>query len=178
LERGWPSPRAWERVSRELDVIEASSFLATARERLVRLAVAGLVGEGAAAEFLAFRELRGGLPDALAILEGRAAPEIPARADQRYALCAAIAWHMRQPGWLAFADAFLRFGLALSSDFAAMAMADAMRDRTALELAALRARPAFAEWSHRHGTALAAGVGSAAADVAKAVLGGLNGRAA
>jgi len=174
LERGWPSPRAWERVAHELDLLDAGSLAPPMRRHLVRLVVAGLVGEAAAAEFLAFCELRETLPDPLAILEGRAAPVVPARADQRYALCAAVAWHMRQrPDWLTLADGFLRFGLTLPSDFAAMAMMDALRDRSAAEVAALRARPAFAEWSRRHGAALAAGVEREAAALADAVLGGL-----
>lgn len=174
LERGWPSPRAWERVSHELNVIEGGMFSATVRERLIGLAVTGLVGSGAATEFFAFRDLRAGLPDALDILEGRVEPKVPARADQRYALCAAVAWHMRRPNWVAFSDAFLRFGLMLPSDFAAMAMVDAMRDRSPLELAALRARPAFAAWSLRHGKALSGNVDAAAAELADAILDSLD----
>jgi hypothetical protein len=170
LERGWPSPRAWERVSDTLDRMARAG----GSGRLARLAVTGLVGEGAATEFLAFRAMGEDLPDALAMLEGRIPPRIPARADQRYALCAALAWHMRRHSdWLALADGFLRIGLALPSDFATMAMTDALRDRDPAAIAAFRARPGFAAWSQRHGNAAVAGVAAGAGDIVAATLASL-----
>jgi hypothetical protein len=171
VERGWPSPRAWERVSHELDLLEQSRLPPPMRERLLRLAVAGLVGEGTAIEFLAFRDLQEGLPDPLGMLEGRVPVSVPKRADQRYALCAAISYHLRRRAdWLDLAATFLRIGLALPSDFAALAMADALRDRPAEEIAAFHRQPAFAAWSRRHGAALASGVGAAASEIAASAL--------
>jgi hypothetical protein len=79
----------------------------------------------------------------------------------------------RHSDWLALADGFLRIGLALPSDFATMAMTDALRDRDPAAIAAFRARPGFAAWSQRHGNAAVAGVAAGAGDIVAATLASL-----
>lgn len=170
-ERGWPSPRSWARVSAELALLEASPLPPDRRARLLAMVTAGLVGQGVALEFQAFRSLAAVLPDAGAMLEGRVPVAVPDRADQRYALCAALAHHLRRrPDWPRLVEAFLRIGLALSSDFAALAMVDTLRDRPASDLLGVTGHPLFAAWSRRHGTALAAGLCGGATAIADAAL--------
>lgn len=157
LERGWPSPRSWERVARELQWAEESGLDA----QLLDLLIHGLVGPGAAVEFRAFRRWAGRLPDVLGMLEGRVPVAIPARADQRYALCAAMVHYLWQPqrDTRVLLDGFYRISEKLSSDFAAMAMIDAATGASAEETERrsrqLFGHRAFAAWSARHGNTFA-----------------------
>jgi hypothetical protein len=100
LERGWPSPRSWARVSAFLDACDSPERAVSPAAR--RVAIAGLVGEGPAIELLSFLESMATLPDLVAILEGRARlAAVPERADLRYALALGLArsvWLMRDTG--------------------------------------------------------------------------------
>ena len=87
---------------------------------------------------------------------------IPDRADQRYALCSSMVYNV----WRGktkdekerLLDGFFRISLALSSDFAAMAMIDAMHgidphkqeeySRMLIE------HKSYKNWQKKHGTAL------------------------
>jgi hypothetical protein len=153
LERGWPSPRTWEHAGRLL--LRGDELSDAARELMLE----GLLGEGTAAEFAAFRSHLVDLPDAVELLQGRAALRVPRRADQRYALCAAMAWHLwRAPGELEVRiENFLRFGLKLGSDFATLAMVDATRgvpgDGISKMVRVLFAHPLYDQWLLKHGQA-------------------------
>ncbi len=87
-QQGWPSPRSWERVSYILKLAERTG-LAAATDFL-NLQIAGLVGHGAAIEFLAFRQQAVTGPSAEDILLHGADVLIPLRADQRFALASAM----------------------------------------------------------------------------------------
>ena len=157
LERGWPSPRSWERVAHALATRQGLD------DEALEIVIEGLVGEGMAVEFAAFRRHLRELPDAVDLLLGRVPLRVPPRADQRYALCTALAWHLwRAPGPLALrVENFLRMGLKFNSDFATMAMLEATRNvpegRDEVDeddlTAALFSHPLYEEWSARHGTA-------------------------
>lgn len=158
LERGWPTPRSWERVALELELAEASGL----DPALLELAIQGLVGQGAAVELRAFRQWAAKLPDVQQMLEGRIPVSIPGRADQRYALCGALVHHLwsgPEEGLRRRLEGFFRITLELPSDFAAMAMIDAAGADTP-ELAKRRSErlfghPGFVSWSQRHGSAFA-----------------------
>ena len=49
LQRGWPSPRSWERVSTMLKIAEKNQ-----RKSSLKYTIPGLIGQGAASEFMAF----------------------------------------------------------------------------------------------------------------------------
>lgn len=157
LERGWPSPRSWERVAHLLQHRQQLSWDALA------LMVHGLVGEGAATEFLGFARWAEQLPDIPALLRGELLFEPPERADQRFALCAALAYHLWRAKDAAeqqvFLEHFFRIGLALSSDFATLAMMDAMEGQDEAEqmqrAEAIFCHPRFEAWSNLHGQVLA-----------------------
>lgn len=86
LERGWPSPRSWEGVSKAL-----ANF--GANEKLLQKVVYGLVGPGAGVEFMAFHKISSQFDDVLNMLTNDKVPVvIPKEADRRYALCAAVAY--------------------------------------------------------------------------------------
>ena len=86
-ERGWPSPRSWERVSAEIRLARGSGL----SPRSLDLVIEGLVGAGAAMEFNAFRNWTGSMPDVEKMLSGEIKPEFPKRSDLQYAMVSAIA---------------------------------------------------------------------------------------
>ncbi|MBK1735863.1 hypothetical protein CKO15_11355 [Halorhodospira abdelmalekii] len=156
LQRGWPSPRSWERVARQLTLAAETGLGDGPLQRIIE----GLVGAGAAAELAAFRSWAGTLEDAEAMLRGRAPITIPERADQCYALCAALVYHLwRGPEGerTKRLDRFLEVTLALSSDFATMALIDAVGGAegvTGERGQRIFAHPRFGEWAQTHGSAL------------------------
>ena len=86
-ERGWPSPRSWERVSNEIKLSEGSGLSSVSLD----LVIEGLVGRGAAIEFNAFRNWTGAMPDIEKMLAGEVSPEFPKRPDLQYAMVSAMA---------------------------------------------------------------------------------------
>ena len=91
-ERGWPSPRSWERVAMELELANKKKL----DDDLLHILVEGLVGEGVAVEFMAFLQWSGKIPDIGKMLSGEIKPTIPKRPDQRYAMLSAIVHNIRQ----------------------------------------------------------------------------------
>ena len=156
LERGWPSPRSWERVARLLRVNQSLS------EDSLALMVHGLVGEGSGTEFLAFRRWAAELPDVPALLRGEVDFRNPERADQRHALCTALAhylWKSSEKDQNLYLKNFFRISMQLSSDFATMAMMDALdgpdEDSQLQRAEAIFGHPDFNAWSQLHGQVLA-----------------------
>tara|TARA_B100000575_G_scaffold77141_1_gene60322 strand:- start:159 stop:632 length:474 start_codon:yes stop_codon:yes gene_type:complete len=91
-ERGWPSPRSWERVAMELELAERKNL----DKDLLQIIIEGLVGDGTALEFMAFLEWSGKIPDIGRMLAGEAKVTIPKRSDQRHAMLSAIVHNLRQ----------------------------------------------------------------------------------
>ena len=156
LERGWPSPRSWERVSHMVKLLGDRSV------SLLRKAVYGLVGNRAGVEFLEFFKMCATFDDILEMMTDPEKPvKIPPEADRRYALCSAMAY-MLWRGKTADdersrLDGFFRISMALPPDFATMAMADVMSaqgKRDPARVARLRGHPAYREWLKKFGTAM------------------------
>jgi hypothetical protein len=84
--RGWPSPRTWEMAAR----LWAASGAAGAGDEARSALVAGAIGDGAAAEFLAWLAEMD-LPDPEAVLADPSSFVLPARTDRAYAAVAAVA---------------------------------------------------------------------------------------
>ena len=156
LERGWPSPRSWDRVSSMLGVVGDD-------ESLLARVVNGLVGNAAGTEFLAFRKVMQEMDDVRELmLDPDKKLEIPTKADRKYALCSAAAFYV----WRGktdeerkkLLDGFFRIAIALPGDFSAMLMTDAMQADDAdgtdkRRIKALYGHPAFKEWTKKHGLA-------------------------
>ena len=126
LQRGWPSPRSWERVSTMLKIAEKNK-----RKTTLKHTVPGLIGIGAASEFLAFYKNMFYMSDTIDIAEaletGRPIP-LPQKADLLHACCGAVAYHVKtakdEKTFPAVAENFLKFVRSLPNDFAAMIMND------------------------------------------------------
>jgi hypothetical protein len=150
VQRGWPSPRTWERVSVVLTHAKGLS-----NSHLRRL-VDGLVGHAAAAELMAFRDAAASLPDVPSMLEGREPIRVPVRSDQCYALCAAVAFHLWRVTKRATALEVLFDLLSqLKADFATMLLADSVRGRSDSEVKSILSHPRFGEVRKTVGLALA-----------------------
>jgi hypothetical protein len=157
LERGWPTPRAWERVSRMLEVMKGEP------EELVRHMVYGLVGNKAGVEFMEFKKLSETFADVLEMMKNPDAEvKVPQRADMKYALCSAAAYHVwrgkdEKDAQLRL-DGFYRICMALSSDFASMLMMDAMAGTDVISkdeaCDRLFMHKDYKAWSDKHGKAL------------------------
>jgi hypothetical protein len=157
LERGWPTPRSWERVSRML------VQFGNGNESLLRKVVYGLVGNRAGVEFMEFYKLNETFDDVLEMMRNPAKPiKIPDAADRKYALCAAMTyllWRGKDVEDEACRiDGFYRICMELSSDFASMAMMDAMagnnRESSSIFAEKLFRHPRYKEWADKHGKAL------------------------
>ena len=155
LERGWPSPRSWERVG-----LLEEQYAGADADRIFEELLRGLVGRATAGEYLAFRRAAGSLPDVRALMLDPSAPaSFPDRADARCAYCAAATYWL----WRAADDAeqdrlldgFFRLSAAMPASYATMLMTDAMAGpdgrndpRWGERIAA---HPGFAEWSRTAG---------------------------
>ena len=148
LERGWPTPRSWERVSTMMKILPAD-------ESLIRHTVYGLVGNRAGIEFMAFHKTVQNL-DIKEMMLGIKEIKIPQKADLRYALCSGVAYYVwrgeNEAESKALLDGFFNISLELSSDFAALLMMDVMRSGVHCKGAAkLYSHPKFKEWEKKHG---------------------------
>lgn len=151
LQRGWPSARSWERVS---EVMGRGGL----SDRALELMVCGLVGVGAGREFMGFLDWADAIPDAAELLRNPQALQFPERADQRYALCSALAhylWNGPAQELDRRLEGFIEIGKRLPSDFAVMAMADALGGSSRMDARALELveHPEYEAWTRIHGKA-------------------------
>jgi hypothetical protein len=91
-ERGWPSPRSWERVSLEIQSAKSRDL----DNDILHLIVEGLVGDGVAMEFMGFIKWAEKAPDIERMLNREIKPKVPSRSDQRFAMVSAIVYHLKQ----------------------------------------------------------------------------------
>lgn len=155
LERGWPSPRAWERVSQMCHAVPDKDLL--------RKMVYGLVGNGYGAEFMAFFDLNAEFDNILDIMKDpKSKITIPEEADRKFALCSAMVyllWRGKdEKDEAARLTGFYRICIELSSDFASMALLAAMEgnDKNLKEEYSdkLIEHPLFEKWRAKHKDAL------------------------
>ena len=159
LERGWPSPRAWERVSVMMGIVSADE----GSETLMRKMVYGLVGNRAGLEFMEYFKLNAQFDDVKAMMTDETVPvSIPAKIDRKYAFCTAMSyflWRGKDEAEKAkLLEGFFRISLELTSDFACMVMCDAMTGAGIIEendaVKQLFYHPQYAKWKKVHGTAM------------------------
>lgn len=152
-ERGWPSPRSWARVSKVLEIGLDDDELPPC--------IAGLVGDGAAAQFLAYRKQFRALGDVRAMMLN---PQKPLKLDSRkpdvcYALASALAYWVgrasTQKETTKLLDGFFRLSMSLPATFAVVAMIDALeKDKDGSLAEQMTAHSAFAAWQDRFGNEL------------------------
>jgi hypothetical protein len=157
LERGWPTPRAWERVSMMMGIVPKDD------EELLRKLVYGLVGNRAGLEFIEFHKLNASFEDVRKMMLNPSEPVvIPSKVDRKYAMCAAMAYYVWRGRDQAEADAlldgFFRICMKLTSDFACMLMTDALSGcgKIASKEAASRLfyHRDYKAWAEHHGKAM------------------------
>lgn len=154
LQRGWPSPRSWERVSTILKIADHYSH-----HELLKYSIPGLVGEGVATEFLTFyknmfffqrnQDIRHQLLKGYDI-------QVPREPDLLYACCSAISYYMEveedNANFQCMVGSFLRFSLKLTSDFATMLMSDILHHlKDTPKIQFIFNHPLYPEWQTRHG---------------------------
>ncbi len=153
LQRGWPSPRSWERVSTMLKIAEKNK-----NKTRLKFTIPGLVGLGAAGEFLAFYKdmyyLDRDVDVRKRLLSGMEIP-LPDRADKLHACCGAVAYHLKMEkeskNFDRMCESFLQFGLKLPSDFAAMLMSDVLAELEGTKRRELIiSHPLYQEWMNKH----------------------------
>lgn len=127
LERGWPSPRSWERVS---NILKLYSNL-DAESNLLRKLVYGLVGNRAGVEFMEFLKINEKFDNVLDyMIDPNKEIKIPDRADAKYAIVSSMTYLL----WKGKSkedeskrlDGFYRITMKLPSDFASLALTMAM----------------------------------------------------
>ena len=91
-ERGWPSPRSWERVAMEMELADQKNL----DQDLLQIIIEGLIGDAAALEFMGFLNWSGKIPDVERMLAKEIKVTIPKRSDQRHAMLSAIVHNIRQ----------------------------------------------------------------------------------
>lgn len=121
--RAFPTPRSWSFVS---DVLPASP------PNLLHAIAAGCVGEGPAAEFVAFVQIYRDLPDVEQVLKNPEKAKVPKEPSVLYALCGAIAEKCRQAEAKLLESAFT-YADRLPSEFSVLLVRDMVRiNRAAL----------------------------------------------
>lgn len=157
LERGWPSPRAWERVSHVLKIYSG------AKTEFVRKLVYGLVGNRAGVEFMEFHALNQEFDNILEIMTNpKSVINIPKQPDRKYAMCSAmnyLLWRGKdEADERARITGFIRICIELPSDFAALAIKAAMNgnDPTKSDeyCDKLVTHPLYSKWAAKHGSAI------------------------
>lgn len=124
LECGWPSPRSWERVSNILPLYKDN-------EEVLRKVVYSLIGNNVGVEFMEFHRINKKFDDVLEImLDPDAEINIPDRADERYAMCSAVAyllWNGKdEADEAARIEGMYRIVMKLPADFATLLVKNAM----------------------------------------------------
>lgn len=156
LERGWPSPRSWAKVSKMCHIYNEKN------DTLLRKIVFGLVGNGAGVEFMAFWHISSKFDD---VLEYMTNPSkqivIPTKNDEKHALCAAVSYLL----WRGADEldeknrinGFFRIAMELTPDFSTMLMNSALlgKDKKLSGEYAekLFMSPLYKDWSDKFGKA-------------------------
>ena len=87
LDRGWPSPRSWERVSQMCYVIKDDDVLSKV--------VYGLIGQAVGVEFMEFKKMSAEFDNILeTMLDPKSEIKIPKEADRKNAMVSAMVYHL------------------------------------------------------------------------------------
>lgn len=159
LERGWPSPRSWERVSHILDLYKDLS----PDNVVLRKLIYGLVGNCAGVEFMEFHKINAQFDN---ILEYMLNPDkkitIPTKEDEKYAMVSSLIYLLwkgkDEEDQNKRIDGFYRITMELPPDFASMAMISAIagdnKNMKEQYTKALFYHPKNKEWSKKFGNAI------------------------
>lgn len=107
--RAFPTPRSWEFASRVLD--------RSIPDNVLRHLIAGCVGEGAAIEFMSYREVYLKLPDPANVLDGKVKKMPTEELSAGYAMITSLGYELqnrfekygRDKKWFSSADVYMEF---------------------------------------------------------------------
>jgi hypothetical protein len=159
LERGWPSPRSWERVSHILNVYKDFDCDNTTLRKLVY----GLVGNCAGVEFMEFHRINAQFDNILDyMLNPDLEIKIPEKEDAKYAMVSSLIYLLwkgkDEEEQNKRIDGFYRIVMELPPDFASMAMMAAIagdnKDMKEKYTKALFYHPKNKEWFNKFGKSL------------------------
>ena len=152
LERGFPTPRSWERVSEMCKILK--------NEVLLRKAVYGLIGVPAGQQFMEFYKLSSEMDNVLDMMLDEKKPvKVPSRDDLKYAMTSAMVYHLwrgtDEKDTAKRVAGFLRISMKLPPAFATMAMTAARlgteRVKPTMAVMALMRHPTYKEWREKFG---------------------------
>lgn len=126
-----PTPRSWEMVSRSLDPTEMT-------RGEYHAAVAGLVGEGAGAEYVGFRDIAAKMPNVDAILIDPDKAEVPTEPGILFAVSTALAMRSTVGNF----DRVMSYLMRLPVEFSTMSVKDCL-----LREPKVKSTKAFTEWA-------------------------------
>lgn len=155
LERGFPTPRSWERVSFLLNRCQENM-----PQSLLRAMICGLVGNSAGLELISFYNLYNEMQKIVQMMLDPASEiHIPADIAKRYALTSALSrtvWNKSIASEEVRLAGFFRISVALPGDFAAMSMLDALEigKQQKIDTMKLIMHPEYKAWIAKHGKAL------------------------
>ena len=145
LERGWPSPRSWDRVSQMCKIYKDD-------ESLLRKIVYGLVGPAKGVEFMEFYRINASFDNIIDMIYGKTPISIPDKNDQRYAMCASliyVLWRAKdEADEKKRIDGFYKIISNMPPEFIMMCMNGAMLGRGE-NLKGLAAKKLFSHPSYR-----------------------------
>lgn len=131
-----PTPRAWEKVSMIPTELPSALYFG---------AVAGWVGEGAAAEYTGFRRIYEGLPDINGILMNPSRAEVPTDPAVLYALTGALAQRAGKDNF----GRLIEYVLRLKPEFQVMCINDAQKLKPEV-----KHTKAFVNWAVKNASVL------------------------
>lgn len=136
-DKAFPTPRSWEFVSR---IIKAYRGMLPDLEL-----IAGVVGEGAAAEFCGYLRIFHNLPDPERLLESPESAVVPEDPATLYAVCELLSGKTREDN----ISQIMTYAGRLPPEFSVLLVRDAARANSAIVQT-----PAFNEWAAAHAEVL------------------------
>ena len=152
LERGFPTPRAWEKVSEMCKILK--------NEVLLRKAVYGLVGVPAGQQFMEFFKISNQLDNVLEMMtDPKKKVVIPTRDDLKFALTSAMVYHLWRgkdaEDTKRRVDGFIRIAMELPPAFSTTAMTAARmgteRVKQTEAVMSLMRHPRYKDWRVKFG---------------------------
>jgi hypothetical protein len=155
LERGWPSPRAWEKVS-------TMSKIYSGNIDLLRKIVYGLIGNHAGIEFVEYFKMASKFDDVLDMLLGKKPISVPTKSDEKYALASAVIYHAwkgkDEKESLARLSGVFKIANEMTADFAAMMICAVANGTNTISkgdaIKTLCKCPEWKEFSKKHGSVI------------------------
>lgn len=137
-ENAFPTPRSWEMMNRKL------AQMPTDKESQV-LGAASVVGDGAAGEFITYRDVESQMPDIDQILQHPGTVAVPTETSVLYATCSALAARANQQTFAAV----LKYADRMQTEYQLITVKDSLsKDIT------LRAHPDFRTWAVKNAAVL------------------------